>query len=121
MKQTMDLFRIGDDVEFKSEDKSDLLEIFAKSEDELVVIGRTIASSTLADFKRGKIIIANKINIKGVKYSVGDRISIRTKDNKEVQMFINYLIGTDALVLSFTKNPSFSSLKWILTLMSHYL
>lgn len=111
MEPKMDFFRIGDDVEFKDEDKSDILEVLAKSDDEVLL------SVSSGDYPRNEIVIARTSIINGVKYRIGDKVKVRTK-NKDMVMYISYLLDKKALVLSFKKKPSYSSIKWLLRLMS---
>jgi hypothetical protein len=114
--------QVGDELlNLIGDEGKEVLEVFAKSEDEVVIVGKAMSTECLSSFQKGEIIIANKVNINGVKYAIGDKVKVATKSNKVVKMYVNYLIGKDAIVLSFKKNPSFSSLKWILRLMEHVL
>lgn len=91
-------------------------EVTGASEDD-VVLNRGESK----DRDCGHIVLARKIRIDGSDYVVGDKVFLETKDKKKREMYITYITNKDMIVLSFKKKPSYSSLKWLLKLMTNNL
>ena len=105
----MENLEIGNFVKMNTafEQVENFWKVMATSEDELMLV-----SNNWKD--RNHIILANKTLIKGIKFQVGDKVSIETKDKKKIEMFISFIADKDTITLSLKKKPSYLGLGWLL-------
>ena len=114
-------FQIGQQIRIKNAANIEhSFYIEACSHDELLVSSHGYACASIKSLPPTNLVFAKSKILKGLKYTTGDKINLITRDGKKHEMFISYILD-DSLVISPTRKPSFSSLKWILKMMDTFL
>lgn len=122
MNEALKHLKSGDNVKvFFADQPPKTYTIFCIADDEIMLTDTQNVYPSLRHFPGNQIIVSHTIKLNGVNFSMGDRLLVTSQAGHSIPMYISYLIDNINFILSYKKNPSRNSLKWILKMMQNSL
>lgn len=118
MIKNINHLNVGDKVELCNKKLKPFV-IKAKTEDEIIITNTDFIVDEDKMFLSETVVLGSVVNIGKAKFNIGDTVILKSKNGKELKMFVSYSIGKDGLVLSLKKNSSNSIINWILKFLKN--
>lgn len=87
--------------------------ILAKSDDEII-----LGNSNQNKKDKSTLIMADT-KLKDYKLKNNEQVEVILPQGKKIKMYVSILIGKESIILSTKKNPTNSSIKWVLRLLTN--
>jgi|GEM_PF-5228045 len=121
MSQRKSFFKLGEKVQINFPNVGEkIFVVEAFTEDELALAGPETKLSSINNFPAKEVVFASSTIFDGKRITKGDKVKLTNKEGKVIDVYIAYILNKDSLIVSKNKEPSFSSLKWLLKLMSNF-